>query len=123
MKEQIKSIIKDLEDICVSDCIKSFYIGKTANVNDRECEQMNRGYSNFSELAKGKSEDINEAEKELISYFSKSVFASKFNNKNQGGGGNPSADTLYAVFITQNIQDISELNGSLFSNRYPITLK
>lgn len=34
MKEQIKSIIKDIESVCEDDTIKKFYIGKTENVND-----------------------------------------------------------------------------------------
>lgn len=55
MKEQIKSIIKDIESVCADDTIKNFYIGKTDNVNDQECEHINNGYTNFSIIAKGTS--------------------------------------------------------------------
>lgn len=69
MNKQIQSIIKDIEDICGGDTIERFYIGKTADVNERECKHSNNGYANFSEIAKGAPDAINKAEKELISYF------------------------------------------------------
>ena len=97
MKEQIKSIIKDIERVCADDKIKNFYIGKTDDVNDRECEHINNGYTNFSIIAKGTSKIINKAEKELISYFQTSHLISKLANINNGGGGNAEADNLYIV--------------------------
>lgn len=123
MKEQIKSIIKDIENVCDGDTIKKFYIGKTDNVNDRECEHINNGYTNFSIIAKGASNIINNAEKELISYFQTSRLKSKLVNINNGGGGNAEADTLYIVFVRCNVEDISEVDGSLMPSGYPINIK
>ena len=123
MKEQIKSIIKDIESICADDTIKNFYIGKTDNVNDRECEHINNGYTNFSIIAKGASDIINKAEKELISYFRTSHLISKLANINNGGGGNAEADTLYIVFVRCNVEDISEVDGRLMPPNYPINIK
>ena len=123
MKEQIKSIIKDIENVCNGDTIKKFYIGKTDNVNDRECEHINNGYTNFSIIAKGASNIINNAEKELISYFQTSRLKSKLVNINNGGGGNAEADTLYIVFVRCNVEDISEVDGSLMPSNYPINIK
>lgn len=123
MNEQIQSIIKDIEDICIDDTIDRFYIGKTADVNDRECEHSNNGYTNFSEIAKGVPDAINKAEKELVSHFLKSPLKSTFDNENNGGRGNPEADTLYIVFVRKNIQDPNEPNGSLMPSNYPINLK
>lgn len=123
MNKQIQSIIKDIEDICIDDTIDRFYIGKTADVNDRECEHSNNGYANFSEIAKGVPDAINKAEKELVSHFLESPLKSKFDNENNGGGGNPKADTLYIVFVRKNIQDPNEPNGSLMPSNYPINLK
>lgn len=123
MKEQIKSIIKDIENVCDGDTIKKFYIGKTENVNDRECEHINNGYTNFSVIAKGTSNIINNAEKELISYFQTSRLKSKLANINNGGGGNTKANTLYIVFVRCNVEDISEVDGSLMPLGYPINIK
>ena len=123
MKEQIKSIIKDIESVCTDDTIKNFYIGKTDNVNDRECEHINNGYTNFSVIATGASDIINNAEKELISYFRTSPLKSKLVNINNGGGGNAEADTLYIVFVRCNVEDISEVDGSLMPSNYPINIK
>ena len=123
MKEQIKSIIKDIESVCADDTIKNFYIGKTNNVNDRECEHINNGYTNFSIIAKGTSKIINKAEKELISYFRTSRLKSKLVNINNGGGGNAEADNLYIVFVRCNVEDISEVDGSLMPLGYPINIK
>lgn len=123
MNEQIQSIIKDIENICSSNTIKQFYIGKTADVNERECEHSNNGYANFSEIAKGVPDEINKAEKELISYFLESSLKSKCGNENNGGGGNSEADTLYIVFVRKNIQDPNEPDGSLMPSNYPINLK
>lgn len=123
MKEQIKSIIKDIERVCADDTIKNFYIGKTNNVNDRECEHINNGYTNFSIIAKGASNIINNAEKDLISYFQTSRLKSKLVNINNGGGGNAEADTFYIVFVRCNVEDISEVDGSLMSPDYPINIK
>lgn len=123
MKEQIKSIIKDIESVCADDTIKNFYIGKTDNVNDRECEHINNGYTNFSIIAKGTSKIINKAEKELISYFRTSHLISKLANINNGGGGNTKADTLYIVFVRCNVEDISEVDGSLMPSGYPINIE
>lgn len=123
MNEQIQSIIKDIENICVDETIELFYIGKTADVNERECEHSNNGYTNFSEIAKGVPDEINKAEKELVSYFLESLLKSKFDNENNGGGGNPEADTLYIVFVRKNIQDSDEIGGSLMPSNYPINLK
>ncbi len=115
MKEQIKSIIKDIESVCEDDTIKKFYIGKTENVNDQECEHINNGYTNFS--------IINNAEIALISYFQTSHLKSKLANTKNGGGGNTKADTLYIVFVRCNVEDISEVNGSLMPSDYPINIK
>ena len=123
MKEQIKSIIKDIESVCADDTIKNFYIGKTDNVNDQECEHINNGYTNFSIIAKGTSKIINKAEKELISYFRTSRLKSKLANINNGGGGNTKANTLYIVFVRCNVEDISEVDGSLMPLGYPINIK
>lgn len=123
MKEQIKSIIKDIENVCDGDTIKKFYIGKTDNVNDRECEHINNGYTNFSIIATGKPDIINHAEKELISYFQTSRLKSKLANINNGGAGNTEADTLYIVFVRCNVEDISEVDGSLMPPNYPINIK
>ncbi len=123
MKEQIKSIIKDIESVCADDTIKNFYIGKTDNVNDRECEHINNGYTNFSKIAKGTSKIINKAEKVLISYFRTSRLKSKLDNINNGGGGNAEADTLYIVFVRCNVEDISEVDGSLMPSGYPINIE
>ena len=123
MKEQIKSIIKDIESVCADDTIKNFYIGKTDNVNDQECEHINNGYTNFSIIAKGTSKIINKAEKELISYCRTSRLKSKLANINNGGGGNTKANTLYIVFVRCNVEDISEVDGSLMSPDYPINIK
>jgi putative phosphopantetheine-binding protein len=123
MKEQIKSIIKDIESICADDTIKNFYIGKTDNVNDRECEHINNGYTNFSIIAKGASDIINYTETALISYFRTSPLKSKLVNINNGGGGNAEADTLYIVFVRCNVEDISEVDGRLMPPNYPINIK
>lgn len=123
MKKQIKSIIKDIESVCADDTIKNFYIGKTDNINDRECEHINNGYTNFSVIATGASDIINNAEKELISYFRTSRLKSKLDNINNGGGGNAEADTLYIVFVRCNVEDISEVYGSLMPPNYPIKIK
>ena len=123
MKEQIKSIIKDIESICADDTIKNFYIGKTDDVNDRECEHINNGYTNFSIIAKGASDIINYTETALISYFRTSPLKSKLVNINNGGGGNAEADTLYIVFVRCNVEDISEVDGSLMPLGYPINIK
>ena len=123
MKEQIKSIIKDIESICADDTIKNFYIGKTDNVNDRECEHINNGYTNFSIIAKGASDRINYTETALISYFRTSPLKSKLVNINNGGGGNAEADTLYIVFVRCNVEDISEVDGRLMPPNYPINIK
>lgn len=123
MKEQIKSIIKDIESICADDTIKNFYIGKTDDVNDRECEHINNGYTNFSIIATGASDIINYTETALISYFRTSPLKSKLVNINNGGGGNAEADTLYIVFVRCNVEDISEVDGSLMPPNYPINIK
>ena len=123
MKEQIKSIIKDIESICADDTIKNFYIGKTDNVNDRECEHINNGYTNFSIIAKGASDIINYTETALISYLRTSPLKSKLVNINNGGGGNAEADTLYIVFVRCNVEDISEVDGRLMPPNYPINIK
>lgn len=123
MKKQIKSIIKNIESVCADDTIKNFYIGKTDNINDRECEHINNGYTNFSVIATGASDIINNAEKELISYFRTSRLKSKLDNINNGGGGNAEADTLYIVFVRCNVEDISEVYGSLMPPNYPIKIK
>lgn len=123
MNEQIQSIIKDIENICIDETIELFYIGKTADVNERECEHSNNGYTNFSEIAKGVPDAINKAEKELVSHFLESPLKSKFDNENNGGGGNSEADTLYIVFVRKNIQDSDEIGGSLMPSNYPINLK
>ena len=123
MKEQIKSIIKDIESICADDTIKNFYIGKTDNVNDRECEHINNGYTNFSIIAKGASDIINYTETALISYFRTSPLKSKLVNITNGGGGNAEADTLYIVFVRCNVEDISEVDGRLMPPNYPINIK
>jgi putative phosphopantetheine-binding protein len=123
MKEQIKSIIKDIENVCDGDTIKKFYIGKTDNVNDRECEHINNGYTNFSIIATGNPDIINNAEIALISYFQTSHLISKLANINNGGGGNTKANTLYIVFVRCNVKDISEVDGSLMSPDYPINIK
>ena len=123
MKEQIKSIIKDIESICADDTIKNFYIGKTDDVNDRECEHINNGYTNFSVIATGASDIINYTETALISYFRTSRLKSKLVNINNGGGGNAEADTLYIVFVRCNVEDISEVDGSLMPSGYPINIK
>ena len=123
MKEQIKSIIKDIENVCDGDTIKKFYIGKTDNVNDRECEHINNGYTNFSIIAKGASDIINYTETALISYFRTSPLKSKLVNINNGGGGNAEADTLYIVFVRCNVEDISEVDGRLMPPNYPINIK
>ena len=123
MKEQIKSIIKDIESICADDTIKNFYIGKTDDVNDRECEHINNGYTNFSIIATGASDIINYTETALISYFRTSPLKSKLVNINNGGGGNAEADTLYIVFVRCNVEDISEVDGSLMPLGYPINIK
>lgn len=123
MKEQIKSIIKDIENVCDGDTIKKFYIGKTDNVNDRECEHINNGYTNFSIIATGTPDIINNAEIALISYFQTSPLKSKLANINNGGGGNTEADSLYIVFVRCNVEDISEVDGSLMPSGYPINIK
>ena len=123
MKEQIKSIIKDIENVCDGDTIKKFYIGKTDNVNDRECEHINNGYTNFSIIATGTPDIINNAEIALISYFQTSPLKSKLANINNGGGGNTKANTLYIVFVRCNVKDISEVDGSLMPSDYPINIK
>ena len=123
MKEQIKSIIKDIESVCADDTIKNFYIGKTNNVNDRECEHINNGYTNFSVIATGASDIINYTETALISYFRRSRLKSKLVNINNGGGGNTEANTLYIVFVRCNVEDISEVDGSLMPSNYPINIK
>ncbi|WP_449019740.1 hypothetical protein [Prevotella jejuni] len=123
MKEQIKSIIKDIESVCADDTIKNFYIGKTDDVNDRECEHLNNGYTNFSVIATGASDIINYTETALISYFRTSRLKSKLVNINNGGGGNAEADTLYIVFVRCNVEDISEVDGSLMPSGYPINIK
>ena len=123
MKEQIKSIIKDIESVCADNTIKNFYIGKTDDVNDRECEHINNGYTNFSIIAKGASDIINYTETALISYFRTSPLKSKLVNINNGGGGNAEADTLYIVFVRCNVEDISEVDGSLMPLGYPINIK
>ena len=123
MKEQIKSIIKDIESVCADNTIKNFYIGKTDNVNDRECEHINNGYTNFSIIAKGASDIINYTETALISYFRTSPLKSKLVNINNGGGGNTKADSLYIVFVRCNVEDISEVDGSLMPLGYPINIK
>ena len=123
MKEQIKSIIKDIESVCADNTIKNFYIGKTDDVNDRECEHINNGYTNFSIIAKGASDIINYTETALISYFRTSPLKSKLVNINNGGGGNAEADTLYIVFVRCNVEDISEVDGRLMPPNYPINIK
>ena len=123
MKEQIKSIIKDIESVCADDTIKNFYIGKTDDVNDRECEHLNNGYTNFSVIATGASDIINYTETALISYFRTSRLKSKLDNINNGGGGNAEADTLYIVFVRCNVEDISDVDGSLMPSGYPINIK
>lgn len=123
MKEQIKSIIKDIESVCTDDTIKNFYIGKTDDVNARECEHINDGYTNFSIIATGTPNKINNAEIELISYFRASRLKSKLVNINNGGGGNAEADNLYIVFVRCNVEDISEVDGSLMPLGYPINIK
>ncbi|EEX17423.1 hypothetical protein [Prevotella veroralis] len=123
MKEQIKSIIKDIERVCADDTIKNFYIGKTDDVNDRECEHINNGYTNFSVIATGASDIINYTETALISYFRTSRLKSKLVNINNGGGGNAEADNLYIVFVRCNVEDISEVDGSLMPPNYPIKIK
>lgn len=123
MKEQIKSIIKDIENVCDGDTIKKFYIGKTDNVNDREFEHINNGYTNFSIIATGTPDIINHAEIALISYFQTSRLKSKLVNINNGGGGNAEADTLYIVFVRCNVEDISEVDGSFMPSNYPINIK
>ena len=123
MKEQIKSIIKDIESVCADDTIKNFYIGKTDDVNDRECDHINNGYTNFSIIAKGASDIINYTETALISYFRTSPLKSKLVNINNGGGGNAEADTLYIVFVRCNVEDISEVDGRLMPPNYPINIK
>ena len=112
-----------IENVCDGDTIKKFYIGKTDNVNDRECEHINNGYTNFSIIATGNPDIINNAEIALISYFQTSHLISKLANINNGGGGNTKANTLYIVFVRCNVKDISEVDGSLMSPDYPINIK
>lgn len=123
MKEQIKSIIKDIESVCADDTIKNFYIGKTNNVNDRECEHINNGYTNFSVIATGTPDIINNAEIALISYFQTSPLKSKLVTTNNGEESNIKAHTLYIVFVRCNVEDISEVDGSLMPSNYPINIK
>lgn len=123
MKEQIKSIIKDIESVCTDDTIKNSYIGKTDDVNGRECEHINDGYTNFSIIATGTPNKINNAEIELISYFRASPLISKLVTTNNGEESNIKAHTLYIVFVRCNVEDISEVDGSLMPSNYPINIK
>lgn len=95
--------------------LEKFYIGKTANYDERErVHKDDEGYNFMWKVAEGDSDAINSAEKLLISYFTK-LMPSKIANKNEGGGGNEKANILY-LCVKAKINNVDEL----FDDTMPI---
>lgn len=77
-------------------CLVSFYIGKSEDVAMRELQHQEEGFCKSVEIAySSSSAKIDKAERFLIDSFKKIEMPIAFDNKNDGGGGNPQANKLY----------------------------
>lgn len=97
-------------------CLSSFYIGKTADIVSRQMQHQDDGYYHSVEIAHSNSANvIDEAERYLIDRFKREQIPIIFDNKNEGGGGNPDADKLYIslrfdVKTADELEDIDKEN-------------
>lgn len=97
-------------------CLSSFYIGKSKDVVSRQLQHQDDGYYQSVEIAySDSSKVIDEAERYLIDGFKREQMPIVFDNKNEGGGGNPDADKLYIslrfdVKTVDELEDIDEDN-------------
>lgn len=93
-------------------CLSSFYIGKAEDVEERQLKHAREGYFYSIEIAKSSSpNEIDNAEKFLITKFKKEILPITFDNDNNGGGGNPQADRLY-VSLRFNMTSADELDDA-----------
>ena len=89
--------------------VKRFKIGKTDNLENREEDYHEKGYNFIHPLYTGEKEEISQAEKDLIKYFTEtSRHKNKCTNK-QEGGGSPDATMLYLA-IEKEDASINDLN-------------
>jgi len=98
-------------------CLSSFYIGKTKDVVLRQIQHLDDGYYRSVEIAHSDSDNvIDEAERYLIDRFKKEEIHVSFDNKNDGGGGNPNADKLYVSlrFDVETIDELEDIDESNF---------
>lgn len=93
-------------------CLYSFYIGKSEDADLRAIQHQDEGYNKTVEIAHSNSSKIiDAAERFLINSFKNAHLPVIFENKNEGGGGNPNADKLY-VSLRFNFNSIDELNDT-----------
>ena len=110
MQITIEQLCKKLEtELLKISCLETFYIGKADDLDRREKEHENEGYSSTTGLAKGSPSVISEAEESLISYFQNSGIADKLNNASPYSVGNDEANIIYVSLIISP-QDINELD-------------
>ena len=96
--------IKDLctklnEKLHARPTITGFYIGKTNNIETRENEHEEEGYSSTIALASGTYEQVSKAEESLIFYFSHSDLSNKLKNKSSYSVGSKDADIIYVSIM------------------------
>ena len=100
--EKIEKDIISMPTVC------EFYIGKTDNVERRRKEHnVEDGYQVTLAVATSSKKVINEAEKQVITYFKEFKHDSRIMNDGPGGEG-PDGAILY-VSLKLDIQDIYEI--------------
>lgn len=89
--------------------VKRFKIGKTDNLENREEDYHEDGYNFIHPLYTGEKEEISQAEKDLIKYFTEmSRHKDKCVNE-QEGGGSPDATMLYLAIEMEEVS-VKDLN-------------
>ena len=74
-----------------------FKIGKTDDLNRRECQHKNEGYTNFDVIAECTTlEEVDKLETDLVAFFRNYPTCK---NKNAGGGGNTSKSEKYYIYL------------------------
>lgn len=92
---------KVIDKYRASDCILSFVIGKTENIEERQKDERYNGYQ-LHTIAVDTPNVINSLEKALIILISVSEpYKSLHEEQIAGGGGNESAKILYVAIKTK----------------------